>query len=68
MFENTCCVLSWRNVFDSGSHNTFWVFQGRNHSEDRGIDGSIILERVVKVWTAGIWLRIGSSDRLLWTR
>jgi hypothetical protein len=41
----------------------------RNHSEDTGVDGRIILERILskqieKTWTGCIWLRIGSSGML----
>jgi hypothetical protein len=44
--------------------------KGRDHSEDVGIDGRIILELILgkqvgKVWTGFIWLRIGTSGGLL---
>jgi hypothetical protein len=35
--------------------------KGRGHSQDLGVDGG-------KVWTGFIWLRIGTSGRLLCTR
>jgi hypothetical protein len=44
--------------------------KGRDHSEDLGVDGRIILEWILgkyggKVWTGFIWLRIATSDGLL---
>jgi hypothetical protein len=44
--------------------------EGRNHLEDSGVDGRIILkwifERLVGGgWTGSIWLRIGTGGRLL---
>jgi hypothetical protein len=46
---------------------------GRDHSEDLGVDGKLIVEWIVrkwgeKFWTGFIWLRIGTSDGLFWTR
>jgi hypothetical protein len=43
--------------------------KGRDHSEDLGIDGKIIVEQISrkyggKVWTGFICLRIGSSGGL----
>jgi len=53
-------------------HTKFWleIFKGREHLEDLGIDGKIILEWILdkfggKVWTEFIWFRIGSSGWLL---
>jgi hypothetical protein len=50
----------------------FWSenLKGRDHSEDMGIDGKIILQRMLgkyggKTLTLWIWLRIGANDRLL---
>jgi hypothetical protein len=42
----------------------------RDHLEDLGVDGKIILEWILgnyggKVWTRFIWLRIGTSGGLL---
>jgi hypothetical protein len=42
------------------------VGKGTDHSEDIGIVGKIMLERMLgkssgKVWTGCIWLRIGTS-------
>jgi len=44
--------------------------KGRDHLEDLGVDGKIILERSLrkqsgKIWTGYILLRIGTSGRLL---
>jgi hypothetical protein len=43
--------------------------KGRDHSEDMGIDGKIILEWILekcggKLWLGFIWLRIGTSGIL----
>jgi hypothetical protein len=50
----------------------FWfeILKGRDHLEDLGIDGRIIVERILwkfggKVWTGFIWLRLGTSGGLL---
>jgi len=42
----------------------------KEHSEDVGIDGKIILEWILgkwsgEVWTGLLWLRIGTSGELL---
>jgi hypothetical protein len=44
--------------------------EGRNHSEDTGIDGRIILKGVYKeyggqLWNGFMWLRIGTSGEIL---
>jgi hypothetical protein len=44
--------------------------EGKNHSKNVGLDGRIILERILgkwvgKVWTRCIWLRTGISGGLL---
>jgi len=46
-----------------GSHSGFYE-TGRNHLEDRGVDGRIILSSVfrnmnVGAWTGSSWFRIG---------
>jgi hypothetical protein len=44
--------------------------KGKDHSEDLGVDGKIILERMLgkwggKAWIGFIWLRIRTSGGLL---
>jgi hypothetical protein len=44
--------------------------EGKNHSEDLVVDGRILLEWLLekqggRVWIRCIWLRIGSSGRIL---
>jgi hypothetical protein len=53
-------------------HTTFWSenLNGRDHSEDLGVDRKIILEWILGeegwgMWTGCIWLRIGASGELL---
>jgi hypothetical protein len=53
-------------------HANFWSvdFKGRDHSDDVGVDGRIILEWIIgkqdgKVWTGFSWLRIGISGGIL---
>jgi hypothetical protein len=55
-----------------GDDTRFWLgnLKGRDHSEDLGIDGKIILEWIIERWgqklsTALIWFRIGASGGLL---
>jgi hypothetical protein len=50
----------------------FWFesLKGRDHLEDVGIDGRIILQRILgkqggKLWIGCIWLRTGTSGGLL---
>jgi hypothetical protein len=36
--------------------------------EDLGIDGRILLVCIITIWWTGfIWIKMGSSDGLLWT-
>jgi hypothetical protein len=53
-------------------HTIFWLedLKGRDHSEDLGVDGMIILEWMLekrggKLWIGFVWLRTGTSDGLL---
>jgi hypothetical protein len=44
--------------------------KGRDHAEDLGVDGKIIIEWIFgeyngKLWPGFMWLRIGTSGRLL---
>jgi hypothetical protein len=50
-------------------HTKFWL-EGGDHSEDLGIDERILLKCILgkqglRVWIGLIWLRIGTSGRLL---
>jgi hypothetical protein len=54
------------------THTKFWSenLQGRDLSEELGVDEKIILELILrkqggKMWTGFIWHRIGSSGGLL---
>jgi hypothetical protein len=55
------------------TRNSYKLLVGKpernNHSEDVGVDGSIILDRIlengVKLWTGFIRLREGTHDTLL---
>jgi hypothetical protein len=46
-------------------HAGFWwgILRDRDHLEDVGVDGKVILERIFKkwdgAWTGLIWLQIG---------
>jgi hypothetical protein len=44
--------------------------KGRDNSEDVGVDGKVILKWILGklgrvLWTEWIWLRVGTSSRLL---
>jgi len=54
------------------AYTRFWWgnLRERNHLEDTGVDGRIILRRIfrqwdVGVWTGSRWLRTGTDDRYL---
>jgi hypothetical protein len=45
--------------------------EGKNHSEDLGVDGKIILKWIEgkwgwRVWTGLVWLRIGTGGGTYW--
>jgi hypothetical protein len=51
-------------------HTNYWLesLKGRDHLDDLGIDGSVILKLVLgkegeKLWAGFIWVRIGTNDR-----
>jgi hypothetical protein len=53
-------------------HRAYWLenLKGRDHLENLGVDGKIILEwtlgkYVAWVWTQFVWFRIGTSGRSL---
>jgi hypothetical protein len=67
-------VLNFTSVckFQVRNATVFWVenLRGRNHSEDLGVDGGIILEWILgkwggKVWTGCILLRMETGGRPL---
>jgi hypothetical protein len=53
-------------------HTGFWWgnLTERDHEEKRGVDGRIMLRRIIwkwfrVTWTGMVWLRIGTDGRLL---
>jgi len=55
-------------------HTKFWLenMKGRDHMEDLGIDGNLILWWILAIWcekgwTVCTWLRIEKIGGLLWT-
>ena len=47
-----------------------WKPEGNNHLEDLGVDGSIILKKILKIWDGEAWtglirLRIGTGGGLV---
>jgi hypothetical protein len=66
---NVACTGENRNAYIILVKN----LEGRDHAEDLGVDGRIILERVLrtygrKTWTGCIWLRILTSSGVLGRR
>jgi hypothetical protein len=62
----------WNACGRGEMHTTFWLknLKGKDHSEDLGVGGKIILERIFgklggKVWIGFICLRRGTSGGLL---
>jgi len=60
--------MPW-HVARMGKTRTAYKMKGRYHSEDKVVD-KLMLEWILgkydeKVWTVCIWLRIGTSGRLL---
>jgi hypothetical protein len=56
----------------SEMYTQFWLenLEGRDHLEVLAVDGRVILEWMLKkwvrrVWTGFMWLRVGTSGRLL---
>jgi hypothetical protein len=61
-------ILGSSNQGGSDMITIFWLekLKGRDHSEDLGVDGRIILEWILgkyngRVWTRVFWLRTGTS-------
>jgi hypothetical protein len=64
--------LRYNQVDKKRNITKFWLenLKGRDHLEDLGIGGKIILEWISEkyggtVWTSSIWPRIGTSGGLL---
>jgi len=59
-------------TYGGEAHKICWWgnLRARDHLKDVGLDGRIIIKRNLTgicwgLWTGWIWLRIGTSDRLL---
>jgi hypothetical protein len=65
--------ITWQQVWETeGAHTGFWWgdLRTRDHLQDLGVDGRIILKRIFKkwdgaAWTGFIWLRNGTGGGLL---
>jgi hypothetical protein len=66
------CYRMLHRASDFEMHRKFWLqnLAGRDHLQDTGMSGRVILEWILekqggKVWTGFIWLGIGTSGGLL---
>ena len=59
-----------RRVLTRGTYSSWWKnLRERDHLQDLGVDGRIILNRIFRKWCGDmnglIWLTIGQGDKLL---